>query len=142
MDFDVLSDLNWLGVILAALAYFALGGLWYSPAFLGKPWMAASGMTMPEDGQGPGPAIYAAPLVTCLVAAIATGMLAAATGTDTVSEGIVLGVVLGIGYAATIAGVTGVFESTKPNPKTWTLITAGYHVVGLVLAGIIVSLFD
>jgi hypothetical protein len=119
MDFDVLSDLNWLGVILATIVYFALGGLWYSPVFLGKPWMAASGMTEPQEGEGPGPALYLAPFISCFVASIATAMLATATGTDSAGEGIVLGLVIAIGYAATIAGVTGVFESTKPNPKTW-----------------------
>lgn len=27
------SDINWLSVIVSALAAFAVGGLWYSPVF-------------------------------------------------------------------------------------------------------------
>jgi hypothetical protein len=84
MSFDTLGDVNWLAVIVAALIYFALGALWYSPVFLGKPWMRATGIEMEDTEGGPGPAIYLAPFVGYLISAIATGMLAAATGSTTV----------------------------------------------------------
>jgi hypothetical protein len=47
---DVLSDLNWLAVIVAAIAYFAIGALWYAPPVFGRIWMTAGGMAMPEAG--------------------------------------------------------------------------------------------
>ena len=47
MTFDVLGDLNWLAVLVAALAYFAIGALWYAPPLFGKAWMAAGGMATP-----------------------------------------------------------------------------------------------
>lgn len=31
MSFDVLGDLNWIAVIIAAVAYFAIGAIWYAP---------------------------------------------------------------------------------------------------------------
>ena len=37
---DTLAHLNWLAVLLATLAGFATGGLWYGPLF-GKAWMKA-----------------------------------------------------------------------------------------------------
>ncbi|MBX7539864.1 DUF1761 domain-containing protein [Qipengyuania sphaerica] len=37
-------DVNWLAVVLAALAGFVVGGLWYGP-IMGKSWMAAVGKT-------------------------------------------------------------------------------------------------
>ena len=73
------------------------------------------------------------------MAAIAVGMLAAATGSDTLSEGLVLGLVTGIGIAAVIIGTTAVFESKKPSAMTWFWITAAYHLVGFVLMGAIVA---
>lgn len=39
-----LLDVNWLAVVLAALAGFVVGGLWYGP-IMGKSWMAAVGKT-------------------------------------------------------------------------------------------------
>ncbi len=47
------AGITWLAVIVAALASFPLGMLWYGPLF-GKAWMAASGVTK-ETGRGVNP---------------------------------------------------------------------------------------
>ena len=139
MAFDTLGDLNWLAVLVAAIAYFVLGASWYIPPVFGTAWMRAAGTEMPE-GQRPGPAIYLAPLITCLVASIATAMLAAATGSGTFSEGLVLGLVVGVGYAVTSAALGAIFDQ-KPEPALWFLITAGYHLLGLLIVAVIVSVW-
>jgi hypothetical protein len=36
---------NWLAILVAALAGLAVGGIWYGPLF-GKAWMRESGVTM------------------------------------------------------------------------------------------------
>ena len=54
-----------------------------------------------EESQ-PSAAIYVAPLVTCRLSAVAMTMLASATGSDTVGEGVVLGLVVAIGITAMI----------------------------------------
>jgi hypothetical protein len=139
VTFDSLSDLNWLAVLVAALAYFAIGALWYAPPVLGRPWMAAGGMTPPEAGTRPGPAIYLTPLIGSVLASVALAMLAAATGSDSLQRGIVLGLVCAIGFAVSIVFVTAQFESEKPKPMVWGAITAGYHAVGILVAAIIVA---
>ena len=139
MSLDPLCDLNWLAVLAATFAYFALGGIWYAPPVFGNVWMKAAGLEMSADDGGPGAAIYVSPLVGAFVASVATAMLAAATGSDTGGEGVALGLVVGIGYAVSILGVTATFESNKPQPTTWAVITAGYHAVGLLVASIILS---
>jgi hypothetical protein len=139
MDFDVLSDLNWLAVIVAALAYFVLGGIWYAPPVFGKAWMAAAGMPETPEGERPGPAIYLGPFVGSLLGSIAMAMLAKATGSDTLSEGLVLGLVTGIGFAMALIGTTALFETQKPRKVTWFWITALYHAVSFVLVAAIVS---
>jgi hypothetical protein len=92
MSFDLLGDLDWLAVIVAAIAYFAIGAAWYAPPVFGKAWMAAGGMETPAEGQRPGPAIFAVPFFGSVLSAIALGMIALASATDTVGEGVVLGV--------------------------------------------------
>jgi hypothetical protein len=111
VNFDALGDLNWLAVVVAALAYFAIGAVWYAPPVFGKVWSAAGGMAMPEAGTRPSPAIYLTPLVGSVLSAIALGMLARATGTDSFVEGIALGLVVAIGFAVAISFVTARFES-------------------------------
>ena len=62
-----------LSVIIAAVANFAFRAVWYMS--LAKPWMAASGVEVREDGQ---PANNADPIphITSFVAAVlVTGMM-------------------------------------------------------------------
>jgi len=139
MSFDVLGDLNWIAVIVAAVAYFVIGAIWYAPPVMGNRWMAAGGIEMPADGQRPGPGIYLVPLIGSVLSAIALGMLAEATGTDTAGEGVVLGLVVAIGFALAISLVTATFESGKPKPMVWGALNAGYHMVGIIVAAVIIG---
>jgi hypothetical protein len=140
MQLSLLGDLQWLAVIVAALAYFALGAVWYARPVLGDVWTRAGGLEMPE-GERPPPAIFLTPFVGSVLAAIALGMIAEATGTDTVGEGIVLGLVTGIGIAAGVSFVTAQFESSKPNAMVWGAVNGGYHLVGNLIAAVIIAIW-
>lgn len=48
--FDSLGDLDWLAILVAAIAVFALGWLWYGPLF-GRIWSQETGQEM--GGQTP-----------------------------------------------------------------------------------------
>lgn len=141
MSFDSLSDVNWLAMIVGAVVYFGLGGFWYSPAGFGKAWMRSVGMTMPEGGERPGAAIYATPLLSDLVVAIATAWLARATGSSTVGDGLLLGLVVSLGYMVSLLGTTATF-SQFPDKKAWFFITASYNLVGVTALAVIVSAWD
>lgn len=140
MTFDYLSDLNWLAVLAAAAAFFVLGAIWYAPPLFGKMWQESMGMRM-EEGQGPDPKIFVVTFIAYAVAGVATAMLAAATGSDTVMEGLVLGVVTGVGFAGTLTLVGMVYEQ-RPKPGTWFAITSVYNLLGFIVLGIIVSIWD
>lgn len=142
MSFDVLGDLNWLAVILGGVVYFALGAVWFTPVTFGKAWQRSMGWDSTEDQPNMGPALYIGPLITCLLASVAVGMIAKATGSTTFGDGIVLGLVVGVGISAAVLFVTGVFDPKKPQAMTWFAITAGYHLVGLLIASVIVSIWD
>ena len=140
MSFSVLGELNWLAVIVAAVVYFAVGGLWFMPRVFGNIWMRAIGWEPTEEDR-PSAAVYLGPLVTCLVAAIALGMFAYATGSDTFGEGIVLGLVAGIGVAGAVLAVTAYFDPKSPKPWTTFGVHAGYHLVGILVTSVIVSVW-
>ena len=136
-----LSGVNFVAVIVATVVYFALGALWFAPASpIGRAWVAASAYESPTSGTSSTNAFYIVPALTTFVSVLATALLANATGTDTLTEGIVLGLVVGIGYAAVILLNTAAFEFAKPNRTVWGVIDASYHVIGLLLASIILVL--
>ena len=42
-----MGEVNWLAVLLGALAGFVVGGIWYGPV-MGKRWMGAVGLTQEQ----------------------------------------------------------------------------------------------
>ncbi len=141
MSFDFINDLNWLAVIVGALIYFALGALWYTPGFLGRRWQRSIGWDPEQTPPEMKIATYAVPLVAYIVMAIAVGLVAAATGTDTLGEGIILGLVLGVGLSLMHTLVDATFDPNKPEPWTWFAINGTYHALGLLIVSVIVAVW-
>jgi len=141
VSFSVLGDVNWLAIVVGAVIYFALGALWYSPMLLGRPWQRSIGWDPNQTPPQMNPASYVIPLLAFLVTAVATAMLAVATGTDELGEGIVLGLVMGIGLATARTVVDATFDPNLPQPATWFAITAGYHTLGVLIVGVLVAIW-
>jgi hypothetical protein len=134
------ASINWLAVIVATVIYFALGAVWFAPLTpIGRAWMSASGYQSPTTGAASSNVFYIAPAATTFVMVVATALIAGATGTDTLGEGVVLGLVVGLGYAAMIVLTTAAFEFSKPRQWTWGVIDASYHVLGLLIAAVILA---
>jgi hypothetical protein len=135
------SAINWLAVLAGAAIYFVLGAAWYSPILFARPWQAAIGWDESRAQPQTNPLTYVVPAVLYLLAGVATAMLAAATGTDTLSEGVALGLVTGIGYALAMVGVEATFDPNKPKPLNWFLITTAYHLIGFVILAVVIALW-
>lgn len=138
MSFDALGEVKWLAVIVATIAYFVLGAIWYAGPVFGRAWMRAMGWQRPS-AERPSPAIFIGPLVGAFVSTLALAALAEATATNTIAEGIVLAIYAGFGIAVAVLFVTAVFEATKPDRWTWFAITAGYHFTGLLIASLVIA---
>jgi uncharacterized protein DUF1761 len=135
-----LGSLNWLAVIVGAVVYFVIGAVWFSPMLFSKPWMAAIGWDESRPRPEMSPVTYVGPAIFYLVSAIATGLLAKATGTDTLTEGILLGLVVGVGYALVVTATDALFDPNKPKPWNWFAISGSYHLLSLVIVGAIFGL--
>ena len=126
------SQLNWLAVIAATLAGFAVGGLWYGPIF-GKEWMALNNISRDNARKSSVGKLYGATIVLNFIAATSLAMF---IGKETWQNGLFYGFLTGLTFVATALGVTYLFES-KPL-KLWC-INAGYQVVFFSLMGLIVG---
>jgi len=141
MSLDVVNSINWLAVVVSAVIYFAIGAAWYSSAVLGNQWRAAIGWdeSRPQPGMAPVSLVIAA--LAYLVVAIATAMLAKATGSTDIGHGLTLGLVVGIGYAVMLAAVSAAFDIHRPRPWTGFVIDGAYHLVGLLITAVIVTVW-
>src|SRR6266702_1564398 len=86
---------NYLAVLVAAVAVFVLGWLWYSPLLFFKPWMRLRGMdpvaTMPAGK-------LLIELVRCLVLAYVIARLVALLGVSSWMGAVHFGFLLWIGF--------------------------------------------
>jgi hypothetical protein len=130
MDFTAIS---WLGVLLAAVAFFAVGAVWYGLLF-SKPWARLSGVTEEEARGSNLPLIYGTTALLGLVSAIG---LAALLGPDaTVASG--LGAGLGVGVL--IVGPALLIQSLyERKPLTLWALNAGYNAVGFAVMGLVIG---
>ena len=132
------GGLPWLRIVLATLAYYLLGAVWFTPLF-GRAWDAALGHTRERNSRFAS-RYYVVPLIGCLVVATATAMLSHALDLDRISDALVLGSVVGLGYAASVS-LTNAITPTTPRPWLLATVTGGYHLVGcLIVAMIVVAL--
>jgi hypothetical protein len=136
-----LGSLNWLAIIAAAVIYFAIGAVWYSPVLFGRAWQRSIGWDQDRTPPQMSPTTYVVPLVAFLVMAATTGLIAGAAGAEGFGDGIVLGLVIGIGYAMAHTLVDATFDPLKPKPWTWFVINGSYHALGLLIAAVLVSVW-
>ena len=135
MLFDAFDDLNWLAVIVAALAYFALGAVWYSDALFGKQWREVTGVEMGENNR-PDPTAMVVNFIGWLIAAIALGLIAHMIGADDVGDGIVLGLVASFGFIGTNRIVDDMYRKVD---RRLMRINAPYTLLGYVIMGVILA---
>lgn len=132
---DAITDVNWLAVAVAALAYYLLGALWFTPLF-GDAWDRAVGHSRHGTDRFP-TRYYTTPLASAIVVASAIAVLVEAADLSTTIEAAALGSVLGIGYAA--VSVNNAVAPNVPRPFLLGAITGGYHLVGAVVVAAVVT---
>lgn len=128
-------QINYLAVGVAALATFFLGALWYSPLLFGKLWLKAHGYSEEQMRKTAGRA-YIVSLFCYVVMAFVLAVLVSYTGVSTVPQGAFLGLLVWIGFLATL-GLTAHMFSEKP--LSTYLIDAGYQLVYAVTMGVILA---
>ena len=130
-----MADVNWLAVIVATVATFVLGGLWYGPLF-GKLWMRASGMTDEELKRGNPGKIFGVSFVLQLIAAIVLAMFIGPEATPAFAT--MAGMSVGLFWVGMGFGVVYLFEH---RPFAHWAVNAGYQTVAFTMMGAILGLW-
>ena len=135
--------INYLAVLVSAIIFFIIGGLWYSPVMFANPWIKGMGWSdekiqaMKDHGPGSKPFIISG--VGTLVMAFVTAHMVdfmkvvfADSGMSNLTIGLTAAFWLWLGYIATYSLNMVAYES-----KSWTFyfINTGYQFVGLMIMG-------
>ena len=124
---------NYIAILVAAVAGFAFGAVWYMA--LGKPWMAAVGMT---EQPKPNPAVF---LMTFVAQLIMAWMLAGALGhlgDVSIVAGLITAALIWVGFVATTLVVNHRFQGAK---WSLTVIDGGHWLGVLLVMGVVLGLF-
>jgi hypothetical protein len=127
--------MNWIAVIVAAVANMVLGFLWFSPVLFLKPWMAMRPDKTPPSGQA-SLLLYVITVVGALVSALTLDWIIGLANANTLLGGAIIGLYAGIGLVAPAILSDNLFNE---RPFKLYLIVAGFPVVGLLLMGAIIG---
>ncbi|QZD87545.1 DUF1761 domain-containing protein [Qipengyuania psychrotolerans] len=130
---------NWLAVVLAALAGFLVGGIWYGP-LMGKSWMVAMGKTE-DDLKNINPAkLYG---FTFLLAILASWTLAHTFASYAKDLSTVVKVMtafgVALGFIVPALWTNYLFQDAK-KPLFW--IDAGYWLLFYIAMGLVHALMS
>jgi hypothetical protein len=136
-----MPSVNFIAVIVAAIAGWLLGAAWYG--VLGKQWMEALGWSEADctgpDGKrhmpiGPMLLAFFAQVMMALMLAGVIGHI----GPPAAMNGIVSGALVWLGFVVTTISVNNAFQKRK---AMLTAIDAGHWLGVLVVQGLVIGLF-
>jgi hypothetical protein len=130
-----MPHINWLAVLVAAIASFVLGGLWYSKALFGRAWMSANNLSDADLAKNNMAKIFGLSLVFSVIMAANLAAFLAEPKT-TASWGATAGFLAGFGWVALSIATIALFER-----RSWKymLINGGYMTVSFVIMGLIIG---
>jgi hypothetical protein len=126
---------NYLAVVVAAIAYFALGVLWHGFLF-NKPWMALENITIEQARSVSLVIPFIVSFLLELLVAYCLAQICIWRNANTASRGASIGVLIWVGFVGPIAWMNYMFEM---RPKALFAINEFYPLAGLILMGAILG---
>jgi hypothetical protein len=139
-----LANVNYLAVLVAAVAAWILGAVWYGT--FSKAWIAAQGKTMESIKQEQAEKVGQLSAILPFLLVFIANLIIAVTlygimkhvGPFTIRAGLISGFFCWFGFVATTVTVNYAFQGRTP---MLTLIDTGYWLAVLVLTGAILGAF-
>jgi hypothetical protein len=133
MDFDV----NFLAVLAAVVAHQALGALWYGVLFR-QAWQRAMGWTPEQmsDAGGGMDSSMARGALCSLVSSLALALILTSFEDPDAADGVALGALCGIGFAAASMYMNAIYEKQAP---ALTALFSAYQTLGFTIMGAILG---
>lgn len=138
MEYSIsFSEIHWLSVLVATVAAFATGGLWYSPILFSKVWVKELNISEDTIKNSNMFLIFGAAFLLNFVSAVVLDLI---LGPDaTLKDGIFSGLIISVVFIAGSMGITYLFS--RKSLKLF-LIDAGYFVTFYAIMGAILGAWN
>jgi surface polysaccharide O-acyltransferase-like enzyme len=126
---------NYAAVVVAAIAYWILGGIWYAALF-GKSWVALEGITDAQMKNANPVLPYVITIILNLLIAYSLAQICIWRNANTIGRGASVGVLLWIGFVGPVTFTTYMYEL-----RPWQLfaINQFFPLFGFMLMGAILG---
>jgi hypothetical protein len=133
-----LANINFLALIVAAIASFALGAVWYSPVLFGKAWQKTLGFTEEYLGKSNMALVFGSSFVLIFLMDFGLAIILQGHASRDVSafSGFLYGLLIGIFFVATSYGINMIYQ--RRSFLLWA-IDSGYQVLYLAMTGAILG---
>ena len=128
--------INFWAILVITVIYFALGAFWYSKILFGNIWAKANNFNIDDLKMEAKTFIGAA--VAAFLSTLFLALLLELMVPYDILIGLLTGVIVGVGFVFVIGFYDVIYEDK--NIKAWA-VDAGYHLVALTIAGLILGLW-
>lgn len=136
MPASILSEINYAAVLIAGMVYYFLGYIWYSPKKLGNIWLQLNYLKI--DGKKNHTLLLILALLSTLTASFILSYFVYLSGASSLMSGAAVGILSAVGIMATTIGVS--FISEEKQIKL-LIVDTGYHLIGFMVMGMIISVW-
>jgi len=132
--------INIWAVIVSAVAFWALGALWYSPVLFGKRWQKEVGLSDEALGKTNMFLVFGLSFVLMFIMVLGLNytLLVHKPESITWQNGLYLGLFIGIVFSMTTMGINYLYQ--RRSFVLW-LIDGIYITLGMVIAGVILAVW-
>ncbi|MEK6937090.1 MAG: DUF1761 domain-containing protein [Nanoarchaeota archaeon] len=130
-------DVNLLAVLVSAVVSMIVGMSWYSQTLFGKEWMKLMNISKKDIEKAKNKSMkkeITAAFVSNLVLAYVLSLFLKYTGASTASEGLIVGFLVWLGFQATLALGSVLWEG---RPVKLYLINVAHYLVNLLVLSLI-----
>ncbi len=133
---EILTELNWLAIVVGTIFYCAFCGIWHRQFAFGKKWEEAMGFERPKDWKETN-IYYVVPLIACLITTVVIAILLNLTNTSSYNDALKLGLLIGFGIAIAVVFTASVIPIMK-KPLAFGAITGTAQALGITLTTMII----
>ncbi|WP_152659445.1 DUF1761 domain-containing protein [Demequina salsinemoris] len=138
MEWLSFADVSWLGVLLAFVASFVFGWLWYSQFAFFPVWARLGNLDLERLGNTSMGPVFGQMIVGNVLGIVTLALLMAGLGASGPVDGLVLGLIVGVAFRA---GAHLVHNGFAQRVGGITLIDSAHDALALAISGLVLGLF-
>jgi hypothetical protein len=132
----VSAGVNYLAVLIAGVAYFIMGAIWYQHWLFGNLWLKGVGKTKEQADADFKASKLVWVLIVSLITAYGIARIISYTGATTLYDAIMLSALAAICLVITNVSLNNTMEA---RPCKLTLVNGLFNLVGFVIMGAIIG---